>query len=174
MKTCFLGEAHEQTYLSLNTVTGMSIDPRLPDIPEKRINRHTLSSNTMTRIHHHSYRHFLLRNLDPEKHWGPMKFQRGSSKSLQQNCPVPMVASFNIFFYYDHYNFTSILLILWNNVGITCFLMQIVPPSQVAASLNKVLDNISKWDDVWKVTFEPNTCKATILSIKRNPFSPLL
>ena len=44
--------------------------------------------------------------------------------------------------------------------------------TEVTASLNKDLENIRKWADAWKVTFEPTKCKATILSRKRNPSRP--
>ena len=43
---------------------------------------------------------------------------------------------------------------------------------EVAASLNKDLENIRKWADAWKVTFEPSKCKAIILSRKREPSRP--
>ena len=43
---------------------------------------------------------------------------------------------------------------------------------EVTASLNKDLENIRKWSDAWKVTFEPSKCKALILSRKRNPSRP--
>lgn len=34
----------------------------------------------------------------------------------------------------------------------------------VAASLYKDLENIRRWADAWKVTFEPSNCKAVILT----------
>ncbi|CAJ1069817.1 hypothetical protein Bbelb_118400 [Xyrichtys novacula] len=40
---------------------------------------------------------------------------------------------------------------------------------EVTASLNKDLENLRKWADACKVTFEPSKCKAIILSKKRNP-----
>uniref|UniRef100_A0A8C1X8J4 Reverse transcriptase domain-containing protein n=1 Tax=Cyprinus carpio TaxID=7962 RepID=A0A8C1X8J4_CYPCA len=42
----------------------------------------------------------------------------------------------------------------------------------VAASLNKDLENIRRWADTWKVTFEPSKCKAMVLSRKRLPSCP--
>ncbi|CAJ1050811.1 hypothetical protein Bbelb_118400 [Xyrichtys novacula] len=40
---------------------------------------------------------------------------------------------------------------------------------EVTASLNKDLENLRKWANAWKVTFEPSKCKAIFLSRKRNP-----
>ena len=66
-------------------------------------------------------------------------------------------------------NSLYILIVYADDATLFC---EIKSPSQakaVCASLNRDFENMKRWADKWRVTFEPTKCKALTISRKRKP-----